>query len=447
VPALTLTDGISSFKQLPPLVGLLDDTLEQAIRARQRRVFVIDHPGQRLAALRVMDGAIDQAVVAASIYGQDAIQWLEHKISQALGDERDAAVFLRLALAVQLQEQNIAELIARYAPEYARPVYEALRFSPVTNNIFTDRTDHLTALFEWAKHDTTLMPLALRLVGERDIKAFHSEIEPFLHHPELAPWAHYAWACIGQAGALTRQFVEEALASDTPDRIEGALRICAVAPALPSDKALEHGLSAPEAVAGTAWAILACRYPRRVYDYAMSLGDLAMAVKYRLVALTGFMDGMVAVCAALAARDGSITPAEADVLALALGAIPMEARCEPNDREAKSKALRALVLKVCRQSHITIKNDADICEWGVDHILADPTQIASVRIRRGFRMTQTVPKLDQAVLDVTHGLRQWLYIERAVYGGHVFALSAEDVSRRQETAMMVAEFYDAVQDQ
>jgi hypothetical protein len=57
-------------------------------------------------------------------------------------------------------------------------------------------------------------------------------------------------------------------------------------------------------------------------------------------------------------------------------------------------------------------------------------------------MSRTLPELGQAIFRVTHGLRQWLYIERALMGQHALALSAYDVSRRQELAMMIAEVAD-----
>jgi hypothetical protein len=144
----------------------------------------------------------------------------------------------------------------------------------------------------------------------------------------------------------------------------------------------------------------------------------------------------------LADRKGCITPAEADLLQLVLGEVPIAARCEPNDQTEKSYALRELLLRVFQQAHIAVNNDADSCPWKLDLILADREQAASVRIRDGKRMTTQLPPLNHQVSKVTHGLRQWLYIERAILGQHPLALSAYDVSRRQETAMMIAEVVD-----
>jgi hypothetical protein len=418
---------------------------------------VMDHPGQTLAALKVMDAAIDRALVAASLYGQEALHALEVRVGSSSGAKQAATVFVHMALAVQMQTADANELVLRHAlanqnagkltPDLMGAVTDAMRFSPVPKGATDDNAIHLVSFFVFAKGHPELLPLALKLVGERDIRSLRKGVEACAEQPTLAPWAHYALACMGAAGDSTRRFVDENLRSGQAAQLEAALRICAVDSRLATDQALELGLRAPEASADTAWAVLASRYPRRVYDYAMSLPDLAVAVKVRLVALTGFMDGAIAICGELAQREGSISPAEADVLELVLGHVPVEARTQPNDRAAKSTALRALVLQTCTQAHIAVKNDADRSAWRVDDILADPAQVAQVRVRAGLRITQDVPDLGAATYRVTHGLRQWLYVERAVYGKHAFALSAHDVSRRQELALMVADFVDEMRDQ
>jgi hypothetical protein len=444
-------------RRLPPLPGLLEDLLDQGIRARQRRVMVMDHPGQTLAALKVMDAAIDRAIVAASLYGPQALRELDLRVAQSDGDKKAAAVFLRIALAVQMQTADVNDWVLRHAlsneragnltHEMMEAVVDALRFSPVPKSPTADNSTHLAWLFVVAKDHPDLTPLALKLVGERDVRSLRKGVEACLAQPALAPWAHYALACMGLAGDRTRQFVDAALNSGDAAQLEAALRVCAVDSRLATDRALELGLHAPQSSADIAWGILACRYPRRVYDYAMALPELAVATKVRLVALTGFMDGAVALCGELAQRDGRITPAEADVLELVFGHVPVEARTDPNDRAAKSKALRALVLQVCRQAHIAVKNDADQAPWDVQQILADPAQTVKLRVRDGQRITQDVPTLGAHVLRVTHGLRQWLYLERGVYGQHAFSLSAHDVSRRQELALMVADFVDEMRNQ
>ncbi len=451
------------WRRLAPLPGLLDDLVDQAIRARQRRVMVAEHPGQTLAALKVMDAAIDRALLALPLYGQDAARALDERIAQHSGDKAAAAVFVRISLAVQMQTADTNELVLRHSLAKERDqqltahlmsaVMDALRFSPVPKSLTADDSAHLVTFFVFAKTQPDLLPLALKLVGERDVQSLRKGVEAIVASTAAAasassapstllPWAHYALACLGHAGEATRQYVAAGLHSDDPTRMQDALRVCAVDTRLASDTALERGLRAGADEAAVAWSILACRYPRRVYDYAMSLPQLAAEIKVRLVAITGFMDGAIALCAELAEREGRITPAEADVLELVMGHVPVEARVEPNDRAAKSRALRGLVLQVCRQAHIAVTNDADRVAWRAQDILADLASVKALRVREGLRITADVPPFGASLLRVTHGLRQWLYVERAVYGRHAFALSALDVSRRQELAWMVADFVD-----
>ena len=67
---------------------------------------------------------------------------------------------------------------------------------------------------------------------------------------------------------------------------------------------------------------------------------------------------------------------------------------------------------------------------------------ATARLRTGSlfpqNAAQSPPPLGAAVLDTTHAMRQWAYIERAELTGMPLALSALDVFRRQQLALMIA---------
>jgi hypothetical protein len=435
---LISTDSGLAQHRLAPIPGLLEELLDQGVRARQRRNFTADHPAQNLAALRVPDAAIDRVLQATAIYGMEAVPLLNQRIAEASGNARDAAVFLRIAFAVQTGEADMVEQVAQYHNDHPRAVHEALRFFPVPQNKLADDHSHIISLFEYSQDHEALAALAIRLAGERDVKALRSAIEPLFENPNLATEVHFALACMGTASQAEIAFVQQCLQSDDPARITEGLRVCAVDTRLADGQDLKHAIDILAHQADIAWAILACRYPRQTFVYAMSDDELDTAVKIRLAALTGYVDGVVALCIELAQREGCVTPAEADVLELALGGIPMEVRCEPNDQAAKSHALRQLLIQVCQRAHIAVHNDADRCPWQSELILADPEQAASVRLRNGQRMPQGLPPLGHAAFQVTHGLRQWLFIERALLGQHALALSAFDVSRRQELAMMIA---------
>ncbi len=440
------TDPGLAQHRLEPIPGLLEDLIDQGLRTRQRRNFTADHPAQNLAALRVPDTAIDRVIQAASLYGTEAIPLLDQHIAEANGGTQDAAVFLRIAFAVQTGAQDIADLVARHRADHPRAVHEALRFFPIPHNRLEDDSAHIITLFEHTEQDKALASLAIRLAGERDVKPLREPIEALLEEPELTADAHFALACMGVATQTQASFVQQCLQSDDPERMAQGLRICAVDTRLAESNDLKKAIDIMAHEADIAWAILACHYPRQTFLYAIENDQLDTALKIRLAALTGYPDGLVALCAELAEREGRITPAEADVLHLVLGKVPVEARADPNDQAAKSLALRQRLLQVFQQAHIAVHNDADRCPWQTERILADPEQAASVRLRNGKRMTNALPELGRAVLHVTHPLRQWLFIERALLGQHALALSAYDVSRRQALAMMIAEVADELQD-
>jgi hypothetical protein len=442
---ISTESGLAQLR-LEPFPGLLEDLLDQGIRAGQRRNFTADNPNQNLSALRAADTTIDRAIQAAIFYGPQVIPLLDQRIAETSGGARDAAVFLRIAFAVQTSEDDLFNLVVRYRADHHWAVHQALRFFPIPQNSFQDDTSHIVTLFEESQQRKSLDSLTVRLAGERDVKPLRERIEALTEDPDLAAEAHFALACMGVATQDQATFTQQCLQSDDPKKVSEGLRICAVDTRLADNHDLKNAIDLMGHEADVAWVILACHYPRQTFLYAIENDRLDTALKVRLAALTGYPDGIVALCAELAEREGCITPIEADVLALVLGKIPVEACADPNNQSAKSRALRQLLLQVFQQAHIAVHNDADRCPWQPELILADPEQAASIRLRDGKRMTNTLPVLGQAVFRVTHPLRQWLYIERALLGQHALALSAYDVSRHQEAAMMIAEVADGLQD-
>lgn len=434
-------------RRLPPIAGLLDDSLDQAIRARQRRVLIADNPSQKLSALRVCDSAIDQALISASLYGADASLQLDARIASSSGTAREAAVFLRVALAVHTHDPALMNLVRDHLGNYPRAILEAYWFFPAPIGPFDDSVEHILALFEESKNTPTLQTLAMELIGRRDVKKLRQQLRLMPQESDLAPQVHLAMARLGDADELTKQFVSTSLLADAQKQnkihTQAAINIAAVDPRLLDKAMLDQVLSAPyEESVAPVWAIAACWDPQGLYRYAITRSDLPPALMLRIVALTGYISGIIVACADMANTPGAITAQQADVLILSLGNVPTEARCEPNDQEQKSKALRALLLRVCRAAHIPLNNDADRCAWDVNAILGQADQSDNLRLRAGTILRDTVPKFGSAVFEITHALRQWLFIERASTAGITFSLSALDVARRQKLALMVAEFAD-----
>lgn len=447
---MTSTDVTPIGQRLPPLAALLDDTIDQAIRKRQRRVLVIDSAERNLSALQVVDTDLDQSVRSLTLYDMDAVHQLEARIETLKAAALEAAIFLRIALAIQTRDAALATLASRFAEQFAdrvgvtRAIADAYRFYPVPVGPFGDSSNHIVDLFKQSQPGSSLCALALELAGKRDVKQLRPDIETLLGDSVHAPLAHYALACMGVAGERTKAFVQSALRSEIKQFRQLALGCVAADPRLIAETVLYDVVAENPNDSDAAWAILAVRNPRKLFEHAKSRTDLSEILMLRIVALTGYMDGIVAVCAVIAASDKPITPAQADVLHLALGSVPVAARANPNHPDEKSKALRELILRVCRTAHIPVCNDADIGPWEVEAILAQPERTAAVRLRGGKALTDAVPSFNQSAFLVTHALRDWLYIERAATGKHALALTASDVARRQELAMMVGELVDDI---
>jgi hypothetical protein len=420
----------------------MDDTVEQALRARQRRVYVAGNATFNLGALRVCDDAIDKALLSASLYGDDVAAYLNAKINDLTGDARDAAVFLRLALAVQVRDPALIDITEGFIEQHLGAVRDAFWFYPVPSSPFSDNIDHVVRLFDREDAVTPLRILALELAGRRDVKQLHQRIYALRQDPELAPHVHLALARMDKMMAFVQEFIRTSLATGSDTLHQSALTIASIQPGLVEETALYAAVNTDPESYDLAWAMLACRHPRRIFERANQSKDVLPSLWLRIVSFTGYIDGIIQACADITACEGAITAQQADVLELALGAVPVETRTEPNNSIDKSKALRDLVLRACRLAHIKLHNDADKCAWDIHLILVEPVQAVGIRLRSGKVMREAIPPFTSSVFEVTHGLRQWLYIERASSANHALSLSAMDVGRRQELALMVAKLVD-----
>lgn len=441
---MTSTDIARISRRLPPLPGLLDNLLDEAMRARRRRVMGADNPALNLHALRVADNALDRLVQAAAMYGREAAARLDERIGELTGGAQEAAVFLRIALAMHTHEGAIAALAARHLAAFPRAVRDACWFYPVPNGPLSDRATCLPDLFDAGADSVPLRRLAIELAGLRGDARLRGPLQALLEDPHYAAPAHVALARLGQATGATRRYAAQCLATGDPGQIAVAMEAMACAPHIAGADLLRKALDADPDNADPAWAIAVSRDARAMLDEASARPGLPAGLHARITALGGFPADIVMACAAMAGAESPVTREQADLLELTLGAVPAEARCAPNDHAAKSRALRALVLQALRQAHVGVRNDADIAPWEPQAILADPVQAATVRLRGGMALPAGVPALGPAVPEVSHALRGWLYIERATLAGHAFALSPFDVARRQDAALMAAGFVDAL---
>lgn len=430
-------------RRLAGMPKLLENTIHRGLRARRRRVLTAAHEGKSLAALAVCDEQLDQSVRSAAIQYHDAVALLERLLAEPAPAALDELCFLRLALAIQSNDPDWFGLVRQFLPKAPSAVRDALWFFPASADVFPQVAPHVGELFRHARQHPELQRLALELVGRTDARSLAPEVAQLLHHtdlPDIRALAHWTLSCLGQPLDSTRQFVAEGLRSDDRRQQADALTVVRVAPHLAADDLLQRYLEVNEP--SWAWPVLLARAPRRTCDRLLQHDDLAPADRLRVLAIAGYLDGIVDALARMAQDEGPVTPEQADLLLVTLGEVPVEARCRPSDAEAKARALRNALLGLCRRWHVGLTNDADRCEWSVHQLFSDPAKARSLRFRDGHALPNGVPRLSPVMLQLTHPMRQWLYIERASLGRHALSLDALDVTRRQVSALSVAEFAD-----
>ena len=133
--------------RLPVARSPVPDTIEQALRARRRRVQTAEHPGKNLAALAVSDDRIDQAMRSVAILASEARELLDAKLATATGAAFDDAAFLRLALAVQTKEPGWLRLVDQLHDRAPRATRDALWFFPASADTFPPTAHHVVELF------------------------------------------------------------------------------------------------------------------------------------------------------------------------------------------------------------------------------------------------------------------------------------------------------------
>ena len=213
-----------------------------------------------------------------------------------------------------------------------------------------------------------------------------------------------------------------------------------VAPTLLEPSELRSIQPDPGGWASQAWPWMALRDPSWVLSNQGSWALIPEHWRLRLFALMGQLAALFSVCSDLSQHDMAASSEQRDVLILMAGGCPNEVAIAGGEQAARDKALRALFLQVCRQAHIGVRNDADQCPWQLDRILSEPSA-PQPAVRMGQRMP-AIPALDARLAELSHVMRQWVYMERAAKAGHAFALNAFSVSRRQWQALDVGGFVD-----
>lgn len=433
---------------MPTASQLIQDLLAQTVRARQRRLFMTAADRTTLQALCSVDDMIDRNIRALSVFGTEAVDaaFRGFKATQQPA-EQNAFVHVLCAIVVQMPDgpkraRMLHNCVTMYLAKHRVAVRDAFWFFPTGHSLFDARDSHLRLALE--SDDPVFYWLGVELVG-RTGNAALAKLLPGRHPVHVAAKTmerstQMALASAGVGLPLTQQAIQRLLAGD--DRAQThALRLIAVTGqvgVLPLRQVLALTASAHPVVQRLAWTLASLTMPRETQQHALAQTALPAAIRTRVLALTGYADGLIESIAAVVSSTSPIEGPDKDLMLLCLGQVPMEATTSTIDAPAREKALRELMLQVLRDSHIGVTNEADQGPWTAQHMLADEDKVAQVRIRGGQRKPAQ-GRLAPSLMGMTAVMRQALYIEHAVHYQSALALSAYDTARRQRAALGVSQ--------
>ena len=427
---------------LPPVAGLFEDGLDPAARAYLRRAPLLASVSGTLRSLRPIDHRLEQMTAAARYYGDQALSAARLQFEQAPAAQRHAFAFAWLSCALE-QDQPLPALwhiLERIAPAHDAALRDAIWFFPRS-----PRTDLLLELIRSA--DRRWAALGIELAGLLAQPQLLSAVDDGA--PGLPVGAvHLAKARAGLRGADFESRSNELLSAGGSPCHAAVLAIAASGRkaaagfiqrlAEPLLDPAPAATDAPAAVALDALSLLAIWQPRQTLDRVRSSRQGPDDAALTVVALAGYLDGLLWVLRFIAAHADAASPLELDVVLTVLGQVPASLRQRPGVAAQKRADLQALLFERLRA-------------WGCDEVQPEPLlhddaavlqqawPVVDVRLRWG-QPWQAVHAMSGAA-DVSHRLRRWLYREWAFAHSTSLALHDADIAPRQFQAIEAADFF------
>ena len=447
---------LSRFR-LPPQPGLLEQIMDKAMRARQRRRRLMADQGATLNALRVMDTQLEQCIVALSLDQSGADRLLQARIDEARVQGArglPAWVFLRCALAIQCRHAELPQWFDAELVAHPDEVRDALLFFPVPSSLLQERNDHIVPFMR--RQPSNCFPLFAELIGRRTLHERRAALLQAQQANPLAASVHIALQRLGIFNDGSEAFVRHALTHGSAPLQVQALQLVGMSGRRRLYRLGQGLLQSPHApLQDLAWALHALDQPQRAVETALAwgidpaageqakagAGRLPEPIGWRVLALGGHLTGLMCACKGITAQAGPVTELQTDLLWLTLGQVPPALRQKPNLAEPKQQALRELMLQALRRAFVPLQNGADTAPWTLAAWVSDPGRAAELRLREGRPQgSPSQPAAFPAVLpELSQPLRQWLYFERAHATQQPFAVDASDVARHQDDAAMLAE--------
>jgi len=441
-PSLHRTDLRLGPPPVAPIPGLFDDGLDTAARAYLRRAPFLAGAAGTLRSLRPIDHRLEQMTAAARYYGDQALDAARAHFEQAPAAQQHAFAFAWLSCALEQDrpQQALWRILDRVDPVHDVALRDAIWFFPRS-----PRTDLLQGLIRSA--DRRWGPLGIELAGLLAQPRLLSGLDDGAPG-RPADAVHLAKARAGLCEANFDQHSNELLSSGDSSCHAAVLAIAASGRMAAADgvrrlaepllNAAPMPAAAPAAVALDALSLLAIWHPRQTLDRVLSSRPEPDDAALTVVALVGYLDGLLWMLRSVAQRSEAPSRLELDVVQALLGQVPASLRQRPGVAEQRQADLRALLFERLRA-------------WGCDDVQPEPLlsddaavlkqawPVVDVRLRWG-RPWQAVHAMSGAA-DVSHRLRRWLYREWAFQHSTSLALHEADIAQRQFQAIEAADFF------
>lgn len=423
---------------MPSALSVANDLIAQAVRARQRRMFMLGAQQDSLSAMAVVESQIERNVKALALLPSAAEQAFatQSPVQHSLL-EQDALVHVRGAFLAQLppSQPNKSQLLSYLQQHLAKhpvAVRDALWFFPMERELFSPRDQHLDLLLN--SSGAAIGGLGIELVGR------HASLRHTPHVTRLAQNKSDASrrACdlaLARCGVLPQPetAIRNALKSG---QVQHALRLVAATGLIQVLGCADylHLTRHPDPqIQRHAWLLASLCDPLTTVKQAQNT-DMDARLRAHVLALSGYIPDLIDTLRDLAFSDKPPEPFQREHLLLTLGSLDASLDVLPVDSSLRDQALRRQLLSALRQSHLGIHNDADIAPWTCERIVLSESLRDAPRLRYGQRH-KSKPTLDQRMADLGSALRQALYIEYAARAGAPQSLSASSPARVQRTAL------------
>ncbi|RZJ14158.1 MAG: hypothetical protein EON50_07110 [Acidovorax sp.] len=433
---------------MPSRAKLIDELLDETVRARRRRLNVTGTSDVRLLGLKTVDFKIDRNIRALAIFHSDSLDAGVNQLTRMThAPTVHALVHVVAACAVQSvstsRRKGLLELLfERYGGQHRSALRDAWWFYPMGRSAFDLHSQGIADMLQSSQSDRKLM--AMELAGRLGMTHCASRIADWVAATSDGPGHRIGELALCRMGLVSETLpgrIEQLIRGSEPD-VMHAFRLMASSGRLESassDQLISWAQSAKHDVSRLAWCLATIKNPVAAHDAVINNNAMDPDLRIRILALAGFPGGLIAVVRSVTEQALPATPAQIDALTTFLGGVPMELNAKPMDATQRDEALRTAVLAAFRVAHIPVRNEAKVCEWTPHAMLAEPDTAHSARSRRlRYGAAMRLPEnggvvLHTSVLQMGALMRQALYIDQSVQAGRPIGagLSAYASARHQ----------------